>query len=65
MLIETQMRTKMLTAALRANKPQQRSIIRAVSASANVGMGMKKVPDWNAHLSHRTYETLKSQGVMA
>lgn len=69
MLIETQMRSKMFNAAskaaCRSATSGQRSIIRAVSTAVDCGVGMRKVPDWNAHLSHRTYETLKRQGVMS
>jgi hypothetical protein len=31
----------------------------------DVGVGVHKVPDWNAHLSFRTHERLKAQGIMA
>lgn len=66
MLIETKMRTAMLKGALAAvNDRSKRSIIKAVSVSADVGVGMHKVPDWNAHLSHGTYQRLKVQGIMS
>lgn len=63
MLIQTQMRSAFLNARVPVNA--KGSIISAVSTAARVGSGMKKVPDWNAHLSHRTYDALKRQGVMS
>lgn len=63
MLVQTQMRTAFLNA--RVPVTAKGSIINAVGAAARVGSGMKKVPDWNAHLSHRTYDSLKRQGVMS
>lgn len=63
MLVQTQMRTAFLNARVPRNA--KGSIINAVGQSARVGSGMKKVQDWNAHLSLKTYETLKKQGVMS
>lgn len=63
------MRSKMFNAAKRAASSKssegQRSIINAVATAMDVGVGIHKVADWNAHLSHRTYERLKADGVMA
>lgn len=66
MIIETTTRRAMLKAALNGvDKGQRGSIISRVADSASAGIGEKKIPDWNAHLSHRTYQTLQRQGVMA
>lgn len=69
MLVQTQMRSKMFNAAKRAASSKategQRSIINAVATAMDVGVGIHKVPDWNAHLSFRTHERLKAQGIMA
>lgn len=65
MIYETTIRRAMLTGALRsAADSSKRSVISAVSHNADAGSGMKKVPDWNAHLSLRTYTNLKAAGVM-
>jgi hypothetical protein len=62
MLVQTQMRNAFLNARVPRNA--KGSIISAVGAAARVGVGMQRVPDWNAHLSKRTYDTLVKQGVM-
>lgn len=62
MLIQTQMRGAFLDARVSVNA--KGSIIDAVGVAARVGAGVHKVPEWNAHLSHRTYESLVRQGVM-
>lgn len=64
MIYETTVRRAMLKGAINA-PATQRSIINVVSHQADAGAGIRKVPDWNAHLSKRTYDVLKAQGVMA
>lgn len=67
-LVETPVRRAMLRAALscveKGAVKEQRSIINRVADAAAAGIGEHKVQGWNAHLSHRTFQSLKNQGVM-
>lgn len=62
MLIENQMRNKLVLAALNAKKVDH--VCHAALKSYERGAGVKQVRDWDAKLSLRTYSKLKNDGVM-
>lgn len=67
MFFESQMRTALLKASLSAvekGRSSCRNLVGRVADDAEKGMGMQKVPDWNAKLSMRTYQHLQKIGVM-
>lgn len=64
MRIETQMRTAFLNARVSRSADPKGSIISAAGTALRVGAGVRDVPGWNAHLSKRTYDSLKKAGVM-
>ena len=63
---ETSMRSAFLN--MRVNRQQTKTHAFTIASMRNAvvkGSGIHKVPEWNAHLSRRTYTELKDQGVMA